>query len=88
MLINPLGKTLEHFFLVEVDWVPFPYGAPVDTGIGTTVAVLMMTTGALDETAPCTPPMEETPAEFAAAVSVYTQLVTISLARKMQDIPQ
>lgn len=68
--MNPLGKTLEHFFLVEVDSVPFPYGAPVDTGMGTTVAVLTMTTGVLDETAPSTPPMEETPAEFADAVSV------------------
>jgi hypothetical protein len=50
LLMNPLGKTLLHFFLVEVVSVPFPYGAPVDTGMGTTVAVLMMTTAELDET--------------------------------------
>lgn len=74
--MNPLGKTLEHFFLVEVDTVPFPYGAPVDTGMGTTVAVLMMTTGVLDDTAPSTPPIEETepdepvPAEVGAAAAV------------------
>jgi hypothetical protein len=37
------GKTLEHFFLVEVETVPFPYGPAVE-GTGTTVAVLMMTT--------------------------------------------
>jgi hypothetical protein len=40
------GKTLEHFFLVVVESVPFPYGAPVETGIGTTVAVLRTTTAA------------------------------------------
>lgn len=41
---NPDGKTLEHGFLVDVASVPFPYGAPVENGTGTTVAVLMMTT--------------------------------------------
>lgn len=41
--IKPDGKTEEHGFLVEVGMVPFPYGAPVDIGSGTTVAVLTMT---------------------------------------------
>jgi len=41
---NPVGKTLEHFFLVVVESVPFPFGAPVETGIGTIVAVLKITT--------------------------------------------
>jgi hypothetical protein len=39
------GKMLLHFFLVTVVWVPFPYGAPVETGTGMTVAVLKITTG-------------------------------------------
>jgi hypothetical protein len=39
------GKTLEHFLvMVVVESVPFPYGTPVGTGIGTTVAVLKITT--------------------------------------------
>lgn len=77
LLMNPLGKMLEHFFLVEVASVPFPYGATVETGIGTTVAVLIMTTAELDETAASFPPSEVTapdepePAEVGAAVSVY-----------------
>jgi hypothetical protein len=36
------GKTLEHFFFVEVEIVPFTYG-PVVARTGTTVAVLIMT---------------------------------------------
>jgi hypothetical protein len=39
------GKILLHFFLVVVDTVPLLYGAPVEAGIGMTVAVLKMTTG-------------------------------------------
>ena len=85
LLMNPLGKTLLHFFLVEVVSVPFPYGAPVETGTGTTVAVLMMTTAELDETSPSLPPMEETDPEepatsigVALAVSVWIQLVSLT----------
>ena len=85
MLINPLGKTLLHFFLVEVVSVPFPYGATVETGTGTTVAVLTTTTGALDETSATLPPREETAPEepepsedgVAEAVSVYIKLIMI-----------
>lgn len=66
---------LEHF-LVEVAAVPFPYGAPVETGSGTTVAVLTMTGAELDEPAASLLASEETAAEepdpalVAAAVSV------------------
>jgi hypothetical protein len=42
------GKMLLHFFLVTV-WVPFPYGDPVDIGMGITVAVERTTTGPLLE---------------------------------------
>ena len=77
VLMNPLGRMLEHFFLVDVGIVPFPYGAPVETGTGTTVAVLTMT-GAELETAPTTPdeaaPDEPEPAEVGAAVSVCSLL--------------
>jgi hypothetical protein len=72
------GKTLEHFFLVLVETVPFPYGAEVErTGI--TVAVLrIVVTSAADETAWLLPRAEliapdepdPVPAAVAAAVSV------------------
>jgi hypothetical protein len=38
-----VGKTLEHFFLVLVETVEFPYGADV-ARTGRTVAVLLITT--------------------------------------------
>lgn len=41
--MKPVGKTLEQGFLVCVDSVPLPYGAPELTGTGRTVAVLMIT---------------------------------------------
>jgi len=41
--MKPDGKIEEHGFLVEVASVPFPYGEPVLTGTGTTIAVLTMT---------------------------------------------
>jgi hypothetical protein len=71
---------LEHFSLVDVDIVPFPYGEPVAvvTGTGTTVAVLITTTAEVDETAATSAGSEETapdepesdPAEVGAEVSV------------------
>jgi hypothetical protein len=72
------GKTLEYFFLVLVETVPFPYGAGVER-TGTTVAVLrMVVTSAAEETASLLPRAElmapdepePVPAAVAAAVSV------------------
>jgi hypothetical protein len=74
--MNPLGKTLLHFFLVEVVSVPFPYGAAVETGMGTTVAVLMMTTAELDETTATLPAAPVSADDgVALAVSVCNLLV-------------
>jgi len=88
VLTNPLGRILEHFFLVDVDTVPFPYGAPVETGMGTTVAVLMMTGAELDaasllpageETAPDDPDPAEVGAAVSVTVTVDKAVVTVTV---------
>jgi hypothetical protein len=49
------GYTLEQGFLLDTASVPLLYGAPVETGRGTTRAVLTMTTTlGLEEAAPLT----------------------------------
>jgi hypothetical protein len=49
------GYTLEHGFLLDPASVPLLYGAPVETGRGTTRAVLTTTTTlGLEEVAPST----------------------------------
>lgn len=87
-LMNPLGKMLAHFDLVEVDSVPFPYGAPVETGMGTTVAVLMMTGAELDaasllpageEMAPDDPDPAEVGAAVSVTVTVDKAVVTVTV---------
>lgn len=56
--MNPLGKTLEQGLPVPLAApdpllsVPFPYGAPVLTGTGITVAVLMTTAAEAELLAP------------------------------------
>lgn len=69
---------LLQFLFVVVDTVPLLYGAPVETGIGTTVAVLKITTGPVLEagdTSFSLPPEAAAPelavAAAGEAVSVY-----------------
>lgn len=78
--INPEdGYTLEHGFLLDPDSVPLPYGAPVETGRGTTRAVLMMITMLGLEEAPstdATPTCSSVPAdEFPDEISPDKALV-------------
>lgn len=68
MEMNPEGNTLE--LAPEAAAVPFPYGAPVVIGTGTTVAVLMITTGLLLEAAAASTSLGPDAAATGAAVSV------------------
>jgi hypothetical protein len=75
LLTKPDGKTEEHGFLVVTAFsVPLLYGAPVDTAIGTTVAVLTMTSSAAEDGAAPFPLPAVTAATLPAApvgVAVY-----------------
>jgi hypothetical protein len=76
--MNPDGKTEEHGFLVvAAGIVPLPYGAPVETATGITVAVLMMTS-AEDSAAPFPLPTVTAATLPARAVGVA---VTVTVER-------
>jgi hypothetical protein len=85
--MKPLGKTLEQGFLVVWESVPLPYGAPVPTGVGRTVAVLwMMVTESLPAAPLLTPPGAEA---AAVGVAVYARLAERFRARsENRNIPQ
>jgi hypothetical protein len=96
------GNTLEHFPLVLVAMVPFPYGAGVER-TGTTVAVLRMVviSAADDETAwllpraeliaPDEPEPEPVPAAAAAVsvtVTVERATVTVTGTQPAAPVPE
>jgi len=81
--MKPDGKTEAHGFLVVVAKVPFPYGAPVDTGIGTTVAVLTITCSTCEVAAEATDTPFPLPTEavLTLAAAAVGMAVTVTVDR-------